>query len=214
MTELNIADLRKEYKQHSLLEIDVDPNPIQQFQHWWNEAMMSNIEEPNAMTLATSTKHGKPSARIVLLKGLSNEGFSFFTNYESRKGQELKENPHASLLFFWKELERQVRVEGTVAKCENEKSDEYFLSRPPSSKIGAWGSPQSRVIQSREDLESNVAKFQQQFTDGVIPRPPHWGGYVVKPTIIEFWQGRPSRLHDRLQYTFDKDKWLIERLAP
>jgi pyridoxamine 5'-phosphate oxidase len=176
--------------------------------------MMSNIEEPNAMTLATSNKQGKPSARIVLLKGLSNEGFLFFTNYESRKGNELKENPYASLLFFWKELERQVRVEGTVTKSDDKKSDEYFQSRPALSKIGAWSSPQSKVIQSREDLEKNVIKYQQQFTKGVIPRPPHWGGYVLKPAIIEFWQGRPSRLHDRLQYSLDKDKWLIERLAP
>jgi pyridoxamine 5'-phosphate oxidase len=214
MTELNIADIRKEYKLRSLLETDVDPDPIIQFQQWWNEAMMSNIEEPNAMTLATSNKYGKPSARIVLLKGLSNNGFSFFTNYESRKGNELKENPYASLLFFWKELERQVRVEGTVAKCEDERSDEYFLSRPALSKIGAWSSPQSKVIQSREDLEKNVIKYQEKFADSQIPRPPHWGGYVVKPSIIEFWQGRPSRLHDRLQYTLNKDKWLIERLAP
>ena len=214
MTELNIADLRKEYKLRSLLETDVDTDPVKQFQQWWNEAMMSNIDEPNAMTLATSTKLGKPSARIVLLKGLSNEGFAFFTNYESRKGNELKENPYASLLFFWKELERQVRIEGTVTKYEDEKSDEYFLSRPALSKIGAWSSPQSKVIQSREDLEKEVIKYQQKFTDGVIPRPPHWGGYVVKPAVIEFWQGRPNRLHDRLQYTLDKDKWVIERLAP
>src|SRR6186997_1669821 len=214
MTELNIADLRKEYKLRSLLESDVDPDPIQQFQHWWNEALMSNIEEPNAMTLATSDKHGKPSARIVLLKGLSNDGFVFFTNYESRKGNELKENPFASLLFFWKELERQVRIEGTVTKTDEEKSNEYFLSRPDLSKIGAWSSAQSKVIESRDELEKNVLKYQQQFTGGLIPRPPHWGGYVVKPTLIEFWQGRPSRLHDRIQYTLSNDKWIIVRLAP
>ena len=214
MTELNIANLRREYKLRSLLESDVDPDPVRQFQNWWNEAMMSDIEEPNAMTLATSSKHGKPSARIVLLKGLSNDGFEFYTNYESRKGSELKENPHASLLFFWKELERQVRIEGTVTKTNEEKSNEYFLSRPGLSKIGAWSSAQSRVIQSRDDLEQKVIKYQEQFSDGVIPRPAHWGGYVVKPTLIEFWQGRPSRLHDRLQYTLSNDKWIIERLAP
>ncbi|MDB5221965.1 MAG: Pyridoxamine 5-phosphate oxidase [Chitinophagaceae bacterium] len=214
MADINIADIRKEYKLQSLLEKDVDADPIRQFQKWWNEAMMSNIEEPNAMTLAASNKEGKPSARIVLLKSLSNDGFVFFTNYESRKGNELKENPQAALLFFWKELERQVRVEGTVTKTDEQKSTAYFVSRPALSKISAWSSPQSKVIQSREELENNVLKYQQQFSDGVIPRPPHWGGYVVKPTLIEFWQGRPSRLHDRLQYTHGNDKWLIERLAP
>ncbi len=214
MTEANIADIRKEYKLQSLLESDVDADPVRQFQKWWNEAMMSNIEEPNAMTLATSNKKGNPSARIVLLKSLSNDGFVFFTNYESRKGIELNENPYASLLFFWKELERQVRIEGVVAKTNEEKSTEYFLTRPDASKIGAWSSPQSRVIQSREALEKNVIKYQLQFNDGNIPKPPHWGGYIVKPTLIEFWQGRPGRLHDRLQYTLSNNKWIIERLAP
>jgi pyridoxamine 5'-phosphate oxidase len=214
MTEINIAEIRKEYKLQSLLEKEVDPDPIRQFQQWWNEAIMSNIEEPNAMTLATSNKKGNPSARIVLLKGLSNDGFVFFTNYKSRKGNELKENPYASLLFFWKELERQVRIEGTITKTNEEKSTDYFLSRPALSKISAWSSPQSSVIQSRDDLEKNVIKYQQQFSNGEIPRPPHWGGYIVKPALIEFWQGRPSRLHDRLQYTLSNDKWIIERLAP
>lgn len=214
MSETNIADIRKDYKLKSLLETDVDPDPIKQFQQWWNEAMFSNIEEPNAMTLATSNKNGRPSARIVLLKGLSNDGFIFFTNYQSRKANELKQNPYASLLFFWKELERQVRIEGTITKTSDKESTEYFLSRPALSKIGAWSSPQSSVIANRDYLENNVAKYQQQFGDGEIPRPPHWGGYIVKPTVIEFWQGRRNRLHDRLQYTFDNDKWIIERLAP
>ncbi len=214
MAELNIADIRKEYKLQSLLEKDVDADPVRQFQKWWNEAMMSDIEEPNAMTISTSNKNGKPSARIVLLKGLSNDGFVFFTNYESRKGKELKENPYASLLFFWKELERQVRIEGTVTKTDEEKSTEYFLTRPDASKIGAWSSPQSNVIKSREVLEKNVIKYQQQFNAGNIPRPAHWGGYIVKPTLIEFWQGRPSRLHDRIQYRLANNKWIIERLAP
>ncbi len=214
MSEINIADIRKEYKLKLLLEKDVDEDPIRQFQQWWNEALLSNIEEPNAMTLATTNKHGKPSARIVLLKGLSNDGFVFFTNYESRKAGELKENPHAALLFFWKELERQVRIEGTITKTSEQESTEYFLSRPTLSKIGAWSSPQSSVIPSRIDLEKNVSKYQQQFCDGEIPRPPHWGGYIVKPTVIEFWQGRRNRLHDRLQYTLNNDKWIIERLAP
>jgi pyridoxamine 5'-phosphate oxidase len=214
MTEINIADIRKEYKLRSLLESEVDADPVKQFQHWWNEAMMSDIIEPNAMTLATSSKHGKPSARIVLLKGLSNDGFVFFTNYESRKGNELKENPHACLLFFWKELERQVRIEGTVSKTDESKSDEYFVSRPGLSKIGAWSSAQSTVIGSRDELEKNMIKFQEQFINGDIPRPKNWGGYIVKPTLLEFWQGRPSRLHDRLQYRLNNDKWIIERLAP
>ncbi len=213
MTE-RIEDIRKEYKLHSLLENGVDADPIRQFHQWWNEATLSNIEEPNAMTLATSNKNGKPSARIVLLKGLSNDGFVFYTNYESRKGDELKENPFASLLFFWKELERQVRIEGTVTKTSEEKSIDYFVSRPELSKIGAWSSPQSSVIPDRDHLEKNVTKYQQQFGDGEIPKPPHWGGYKVKPTLIEFWQGRPSRLHDRLQYTLNNEKWIIERLAP
>ncbi|HEY8689921.1 MAG TPA: pyridoxamine 5'-phosphate oxidase [Chitinophagaceae bacterium] len=213
MTE-RIEDIRKEYKLHSLLENDVDPDPIRQFHQWWNEALLSNIEEPNAMALATSNKKGNPSARIVLLKGLSNDGFVFYTNYESRKASEIKENPHASLLFFWKELERQVRIEGTVNKIHHDLSNEYFLSRPELSKIGAWSSPQSSVIPDRDHLEKNVTKYQQQFGDGEIPKPPHWGGYKVKPTLIEFWQGRPSRLHDRLQYTLNNEKWIIERLAP
>lgn len=214
MREIDIADIRKEYKLQSLLESNVDPHPIRQFQQWWNDAMASNIEEPNAMTLATCNKKAKPSARIVLLKGLNNEGFIFFTNYESRKGKEIKENPNASLLFFWKELERQVRIEGIVTKTTEEKSDEYFLTRPASSKIGAWSSPQSNIIQSRNDLEKKVIKFQQKFSDGEIPRPHYWGGYIVKPTLVEFWQGRPSRLHDRLQYVLEDDKWIIHRLAP
>ena len=214
MAQPNIAAIRKEYKLQSLLEKDADPDPIRQFQQWWNEAMLSNIEEPNAMALATSNKKGNPSARIVLLKGLSNDGFVFFTNYESRKGNELKKNPSASLLFFWKELERQVRIEGTVTKTTEEKSAEYFLSRPESSKIGSWSSPQSSVIKSRDILDKNVTKYQKKFKDGEIPLPPHWGGFIVKPTLIEFWQGRPSRLHDRLQYTLRNKKWIVERLAP
>ncbi len=214
MNEINIADIRKEYKLKSLLENDVDADPLRQFQQWWNEALLSNIEEPNAMTLATSNREGKPSARIVLLKGFSNDGFVFFTNYESRKANQLKENLHAAILFFWKELERQVRIEGTVTKISEEKSTEYFLTRPALSKISAWSSPQSTVIANRDELEEKVTKYQEQFGNGEIPRPPNWGGYVVKPTVIEFWQGRRNRLHDRLQYTLSNDNWIIERLAP
>lgn len=211
---MNIANIRKEYKLRSLLEKDADPDPVHQFQQWWNEALMSEIEEPNAMTLATSNKKGRPSARIVLLKGLSNEGFVFFTNYESRKAEELKANPFASLLFFWKELERQVRIEGTVTKTDEQKSSEYFSGRPALSKIGAWSSPQSKVIKNRDVLDKSVAKYQEKFGDGEIPKPAHWGGYIVKPALFEFWQGRPSRLHDRIQYTLKKDKWVMKRLAP
>lgn len=214
MNQLNIAALRKEYKLRSLLEKDVDADPIKQFQQWWNEAMMSNIEEPNAMTLATSTPDGKPSARIVLLKGLSNDGFVFFTNYKSKKGTDLKENPYASLVFFWKEVERQVRIEGSVKKISNKESDDYFHQRPEQSRIGAWSSPQSKVIKNREAIEGMFIQYTSRFLDGVIKRPPHWGGYTVKPTSIEFWQGRPNRLHDRLRYTLKSKKWIIERLAP
>ena len=210
----DIADIRKDYKLRSLLESDVEPDPIKQFQLWWNEAIKSNIEEPNAMTLATCGKNGKPSARIVLLKGLNPEGFIFFTNYESRKGNDLKENPNASLVFFWKELERQVRIEGSVKKLSKKESDEYFVLRPEQSRIGAWSSPQSQVIKSRESLEEMFEKYTHLFTDGTILRPPHWGGYIVKPILVEFWQGRTNRLHDRLQYTLSHDEWKIERLAP
>ncbi len=212
--EKDIADIRKDYKLRSLLEKDVDPDPIKQFRQWWNDATMSNVEEPNAMTLATSTKKGKPSARIVLLKGLNNNGFVFFTNYESRKGNDLKENPYAGLVFFWKELERQVRIEGSVKKLSEKESDEYFVLRPEQSRIGAWSSPQSQVIKSRVSLEEMFEKYTHLFTDGTILRPPHWGGYIVKPILVEFWQGRPNRLHDRLQYTLSNDEWKIERLAP
>ena len=210
----DIADIRKDYKLRSLLESDVEPDPIKQFQLWWNEAMVSNIDEPNTMTLATSTTSGIPSARIVLLKGLNPEGFIFFTNYESRKGNDLKENPNASLVFFWKELERQVRIEGSVKNLSEKESDEYFVLRPEQSRIGAWSSPQSQVIKSRESLEEMFEKYTHLFTDGAILRPPHWGGYIVKPILVEFWQGRPNRLHDRLQYTLNNDEWKIERLAP
>lgn len=211
---MNIADIRKDYKLKFLLEKDVDLNPIKQFQKWWNEALESKVDEANAMTLATSTISGKPSARIVLLKGLSNDGFVFFTNYESKKGKELEENPNAALIFFWKELERQVRIEGSVKKLSAKESDDYFVLRPEQSRIGAWSSPQSTVIKDRNSLEKIFEKYTQQFSDSVILRPSHWGGYLVTPGLIEFWQGRPNRLHDRLQYTLRNDKWIIERLAP
>lgn len=211
----DIAAIRKDYKLQSLDEKEVLPDPISQFEKWWQDVLGSTIEEVNAMTLATATKNGKPSARIVLLKGFTKDGFIFFTNYESHKGSELLENPQASLVFFWKELERQVRIDGLAEKISAEESDEYFKSRPTGSKIGAWASPQSRVIGSREMIEANVLATEKKFIGGEIQRPPHWGGYIIKPVVIEFWQGRPSRLHDRIQYTkLENGTWKIERLAP
>ena len=175
----------------------------------------SEIVEPNAMTLATASADGLPSARVVLLKGFDEKGFVFFTNYESFKGTQLDENPKACLVFFWKELERQVRILGVVSKLPEEESDAYFHSRPVGSRIGAWASPQSQVIQNREWLERTFDQRKVEFGEGNIPRPPHWGGYLVKPVIVEFWQGRFSRLHDRIQYTLQEDgAWKIERLAP
>jgi pyridoxamine 5'-phosphate oxidase len=210
-----IADIRKEYKLHSLSENEVDRDPIRQFTRWWQETIASEIDEANAMTLSTASAQGKPFARIVLLKGYDNNGFVFFTNYESKKGKEIGENPRATLLFFWKELERQVRIEGTVEKVNEKDSDAYFSSRPLESRIGAWASPQSRIIESRETLEANVQKIKQQFPGENIPRPPHWGGYIVVPETIEFWQGRPNRLHDRILYTLiAQNNWSIQRLAP
>jgi pyridoxamine 5'-phosphate oxidase len=211
----SIADIRKDYKLKTLSELEIDTNPITQFGKWWDEAINSHIEEVNAMTLATSTLHGKPSARIVLLKGYDNHGFNFFTNYESHKGEELAKNPQASLVFFWKELERQVRVEGIAEKLDTKDNDTYFLSRPFGSQIGAWASPQSQAIKQREEIEENVKKYELEFANTTIKRPIYWGGYRVKPQLIEFWQGRPSRLHDRIQYSLQATgKWKIERLAP
>ena len=198
----------------SLSENDVNKNPINQFAIWWEDAINSNIEEVNAMTLATVNQHGYPEARIVLLKDFNDKGFVFFTNYESRKGKSLLINPNASIVFFWKELERQVRIQGVVEKISEEESTAYFTSRPIESKIGAWASPQSEVIQSRVFLEERFKNYVQQFSDQEIPKPPHWGGYIIKPSRIEFWQGRPGRLHDRIEYNKNNEGWAIERLAP
>ncbi|MDQ6814504.1 MAG: pyridoxamine 5'-phosphate oxidase [Bacteroidota bacterium] len=209
-----IAYIRKEYKLKTLCEEDVSDNPIEQFKSWWSEAISSKIDEVNAMTLATATVDGTPSARIVLLKGLTIDGFMFFTNYNSHKGKELEQNPQAALVFFWKELERQVRVEGTVEKVSEAESEAYFVTRPVASKIGAWASAQSTTIESREVIEANVTKYQAQFPGENIPKPSYWGGYIVRPERLEFWQGRRSRLHDRIKYTRQADKWIIERLAP
>lgn len=210
----SIADIRQDYQLKTLNEADVAANPIIQFGKWWDEAMHSNIDEVNAMTLATATKQGMPSARIVLLKGFDENGFVFFTNYSSHKAQEIEENNHVALLFFWKELQRQVRIEGSIAKINTAASDEYFNSRPEGSKIGAWASPQSMAIPSRAFLEDKVKELENNSKEKQIPRPLHWGGYVVKPVLMEFWQGRSSRLHDRIQYRHIKNTWQIERLAP
>jgi pyridoxamine 5'-phosphate oxidase len=210
-----IADIRKDYKLRSLLEKDVEADAIRQFDRWWQEAIHSEIDEVNAMTLATASADGIPAARIVLLKGYDERGFVFFTNYESFKGLQLAENPRACLVFFWKELERQVRITGLVEQVSAEESDTYFNSRPEGSRIGAWASPQSQVIESREWLEEREKTLVKDFTGKPLSRPAHWGGYRVKPINIEFWQGRPSRLHDRLQYTLQgENTWKIERLAP
>jgi pyridoxamine 5'-phosphate oxidase len=215
MNDHSIAAMRKVYKLQLLLEKDVNANPVKQFKTWWQHAIESKINEPNAMSLATCTADGKPSVRIVLLKGIEKNGFIFFTNYNSRKATEIKENAFVSLVFFWKELERQVRVEGSIKKVSAEESDEYFASRPRESKIGAWCSAQSSIIESREYLQKNIEKYNQQFATDDIPRPDFWGGYIVEPYSMEFWQGRPGRLHDRLQYSLNKNgEWILNRLAP
>lgn len=213
----SIADIRKNYTQQSLSENDAEVNPIQQFSKWWDEAVASDIDEVNAMTLATASSDGMPSARIVLLKEYDVNGFTFFTNYNSFKGQQLAENPKACLVFFWKELERQVRITGLIEKISSAASDEYFSSRPQGSQVGAIASPQSQVIESREWLDSHYSKLERHRTHKTSEKYPHWVCHIVNPGYrrIEFWQGRPSRLHDRLQYTLEENgNWKIERLAP
>ena len=212
--QLDLGRLRQVYQKQSLLEGSVDSNPINQFHNWWQEVIDSKIEEPNAMMLSTCNNEGKPSSRIVLLKEVNENGFVFFTNYQSRKGKEMDQNNFVSILFFWKELERQVRVEGKVVKIPTEKSDKYFASRPRESQVGAWSSPQSEVIESRSVLEKNEKQYSDQFQNQNIERPQHWGGYLVIPQQMEFWQGRPGRLHDRLRYSLREKQWVIERLAP
>ncbi len=215
MEEKKISEIRINYSKKSLLENDVAVNPIEQFGIWWKEAMDSDILEVNAMTLATASVDGIPSARIVLLKGFSQKGFVFFTNYESFKAQQLLDNPKACLVFFWKELERQVRITGLVDKVSAAESDVYFQSRPETSRIGAVTSPQSRVIDNRQWLDDQYKHQLEQLSGKTINRPAYWGGFIIRPVIIEFWQGRPSRLHDRLQYTLQENsEWKLERLAP
>ncbi len=210
---MSVADMRKTYEVGSLNEAGLEPNPIKQFQSWLDQALTTNIIEPTAFCLATSTSTGQPSARMVLLKGVSEEGFIFYSNYESRKGQELTNNPRAAMSFYWDELERQVRIEGNVSKLSREASESYFRSRPPGSQMGALASEQSKLIDSRETLEAKVKTLEAKYGDD-IPFPENWGGYLITPLVIEFWQGRPSRLHDRLRYRLDEGNWVIERLQP
>ncbi len=213
-----LENLRKDYSLHALNEADVFENPIRQFQKWFQEAQEGGEVEPNVMIAATATPEGMPSARVLLLKGVDEEGFRFYTNHHSQKGATLKGNPNISLVFFWGAVQRQVRIQGTAYQLAEETSTKYFQSRPKDSQIGAWASPQSQVIKDRAWLQANVDKLNEQYADQeVLPKPPHWGGYIVKPYKIEFWQGRSSRLHDRLLYTLTElnpKKWTIERLAP
>jgi pyridoxamine 5'-phosphate oxidase len=210
-----LADLRQEYTKASLDVNDVLKDPMLQFEKWFQEALQAKVMEPNAMNLSTVNSEGRPTARIVLLKSSENQQFTFFTNYQSLKGRELEENPACALTFFWPELERQVRIEGTAERVSPEVSQAYFQSRPRSSQIGAWSSPQSSIIDNRKILEERVKQIEQKFSGkDVLPRPNQWGGYAVSPSLIEFWQGRASRLHDRLQFTKENGVWKVFRLAP
>ena len=211
---MSIADIRKDYARASLEERDAPRDPLDLFRRWLDEAIKSEVPEPTAMTLATASRDGVPSARMVLLKGVDERGFLFFTNYESQKGRELAENPRAALVFHWAELERQVRVSGSVERLPREESEAYFHSRPRTSQIGAWASEQSKAVESRHELEKRVAYYLLRHAIGTVPLPPFWGGFVLHHRVIEFWQGRPSRLHDRLRYTHDSGVWKIERLFP
>jgi pyridoxamine 5'-phosphate oxidase len=212
----NIEDLRKSYHHGALEMADLTPDPMDLFRRWWHEAIEAEIDEANAMTLATVNKQGQPSARIVLLKGLTPEGFEFFTNYQSQKAKDMEENPTIALLFFWKEMERQIRIEGTAEKVSRERSEKYFQSRPRGSQIGAWTSPQSQVIPDRTILDENGKDITEKYAnEDPLPLPDFWGGYLVRARMLEFWQGRPDRLHDRFRYTQQPNGlWTVDRLAP
>jgi pyridoxamine 5'-phosphate oxidase len=211
---MSVADIRTDYRRAALTEADVDADPVVQFHRWFGEALDAAVAEPNAMCLATATPDAYPSARMVLLKGVDERGFVFYTDFRSRKGRELADNPHASLCFFWPELERQVRVNGAVQRVSTQEAEAYFASRPLPSRIGAWTSHQSSVLPSREILEAELAENQQRFADGAVPLPEHWGGFRVVPGEIEFWQGRPNRLHDRIQFLRQRGAWTRQRLSP
>ena len=212
---LSLADLRREYTQTGLSESDVDSDPLAQFQKWFQQCFDAGVLEPNAGVLATATRSGRPSARTMLLKGVDTRGFSFFTNYESRKGKQLAENPQATLVFPWLALERQVIVSGAVTKLSREESEAYFNVRPRGNRLGAWASRQSSVVGSRTELEERLRAVESQYPGEAIPTPPNWGGFLLAPDEIEFWQGRPNRLHDRLQYVkTDAGVWRIQRLSP
>lgn len=211
---VSLADLRKDYSLAGLLEKDLAKDPFRQFDKWFQEAEAAKLHEPNAMSLATATRDGRPSARTVLLKGLDGRGFVFFSNYESRKGRELDANPQATLLFPWLALERQVIIEGPLAKVPREESETYFHSRPRASQLSAWVSQQSAIISDRSVLEDSMKLLEAKYAGREVPLPPHWGGWRLAPETVEFWQGRRSRLHDRLRYRRGKDGWTIERLAP
>jgi pyridoxamine 5'-phosphate oxidase len=216
MEAARLADMRRDYKMEVLDEETCGDEPFTFFRYWFDEAARANVDDVNAMTLATSDSEGRPHARIVLLKGIEGPGFTFFTNYESEKGRQLDQQPYAALCFFWKELERQVRIEGLVEKVNAAESDAYFHSRPVGSRIGAWASPQSAVIADRSILEERAAQFEAQYPDGNVPRPSYWGGYRLVPTFVEFWQGRSNRLHDRIVFRRNSpaEPWERSRLAP